>query len=62
MYILFMWSRYYPRGGYNDFYSTFGSLDAARQYAHKNDEGCEKYQIVDTRGFTVVESGSIEDL
>lgn len=57
-----MWSRYYPSGGFNDFRGTFDSSESARQYARQYDEGCERYQIVDTRGFIVVESGSIGDL
>lgn len=57
-----MWFRYYPSGGFNDFRGTFDSEESARQYARQYDECCERYQIVDTRGFIVVESGSIGDL
>lgn len=48
-YVLFAWSQYYPRGGFNDLYNDFESEEFAREVWEDIKGTSNEYgQIVDT--------------
>ena len=61
MYALFMWSRYYPRGGTNDLIGTYSSPNEALEAAAGHRDYNDRYEIVDS-SFSTIYSGDTNEL
>lgn len=61
MFGLFMYSRYYPRGGTNDLIGTYYSIDEALAAARESRDCHDHYEIVNSR-FETEAWGSTNEL
>lgn len=53
-YLLFTFAQYEPSGGWNDFNSSYDSLERALVAAAKRDHSMERFQILDTKTWLIV--------
>ena len=59
MHHLFLYDKYYPCGGLNDYSGEFSSIEEALEYAKEST--CDYYQVVSSN-FTVEQSGRVNEL
>ncbi len=53
-YLVFAGSTYYPMGGWNDFRTSFHSIDEAKNYLLDTQKQYDWYHIIDSETYRIV--------